>query len=278
MSSQHGTSSAYTHAADLRFPEHCICCSAAPFTTVRITARRGIDLLFVAAWDMVNIPVPVCERCARQRRVAGIAMWTLVPLFLLVVGFLAASLAIDGDHRIVALTLFGTLLLVSVAVRLRGDVVVNWLSLGARIDYLSGEGIPLRVSFRQAEAFVAWLKVNPCAVPSRTLLSREAIMTENTSPEPVTFSRQLPVITLIVCLIILGLHHWYAVTHHRVYAVAVLLFSALGGLAMGGTLSPSVFFAAGAYGKQLPVSTKVIAVLCGVAGFAIGMIGLIKLY
>ena len=103
-------------------------------------------------------------------------------------------------------------------------------------------------------------------------------MTANGSTDAPTFGRTTPAITLLVSLIVLALHHWYAVTQKEVYSVAVLLFATIAGLAAGGTLYPPLFYSVGKYGSHLPAWLKVLAGLSAAAGFAIGFYLMVKLY
>jgi hypothetical protein len=103
-------------------------------------------------------------------------------------------------------------------------------------------------------------------------------MNSPTALNPPTFSRLIPAVTLSVMVVLLALHHWYAVTYKAVYASPVLLFTLIGGWAAGGTVYPALFFAAGAHGRHLPAYMKVISGLCAVGGLAVGFYLLFVIY
>jgi hypothetical protein len=90
--------------------------------------------------------------------------------------------------------------------RVRGDVLLEWFSLGARVDYLRGEGAPLRFAFRRPEYASVWLEANPRAVRSRDLLRKPTMTATEPSAAP-AFSRKTPALTLLVSLALLALHH-----------------------------------------------------------------------
>jgi hypothetical protein len=84
--------------------------------------------------------------------------------------------------------------------------------------------------------------------------------------------------TLAVMLVLLGVHHWFAMADHSMYPVAVLFLATFGGYAAGGTIYPPRFYAAGAHGRHLPWYMKVLAGLFAVGGFAVGMYLLFVVY
>jgi hypothetical protein len=267
---------AYIDASDVSFPAECIRCSGAPATTHNLSARRGIDLIFVAHWEFLDIPAPVCARCKRRRRIAGIAQTTGVLVFIFG-GGLAAMTLVMNEWKAAAAILGAAILIVALVGRIRGDVVLDWFSLGARVDYLRGEGAPLRFQFRRPEYARVWLEANPRAVRTRDLLRKPTMTATEPSAAPV-FGRKTPALTLLVSLALLALHHWYAVTQREVYSVLVLLLATVAGLAAGGTVYPPIFYSLGKYGKHLRVGIKVLGGLSAAAGFAIGFILMIKLY
>ena len=93
-----------------------------------------------------------------------------------------------------------------------------------------------------------------------------------------TYSRLIPGATLGVMLVLLALHHWYAVTYKSVYPVVVLLLTLIAGFAAGGTVYAPLFYAAGAYGRHLPAYMKVISGLCAACGLATGFYLLFVIY
>jgi hypothetical protein len=271
-------SPAYIDAADLHFPLRCVGCAAEPAATHSVSARRGYDLLVVAAWEFIDVPVPVCGACKRRRKMLGLLMWIGGPVALLALALVAMIVSINYEQHAIGGVLWGLLFVFAIAMRVRGDALLEWLSLGTRVDYLRGKGTPLRVSFRDPEYAALWRDANPRAVSSRNLLSLQPTMTENTAAAHGSFSRTLPAATLAFCVVLLAAHHWYAVSQHEVYSVILLMLATLGGLALGGTLYPPVFYAAGKYGKHLSVGLKVAAGLSAAIGFALGMGALFTVY
>jgi hypothetical protein len=87
-------------------------------------------------------------------------------------------------------------------------------------------------------------------------------------------------ISVPVCrrLVLLGLHHWFAMADHSVYPVVVLLFATFAGYAAGGTIYPPLFCAGGARGRHLPLYMKVLAGLFAAGGLAVGMCLLFFVY
>ena len=83
-------------------------------------------------------------------------------------------------------------------------------------------------------------------------------------------SRVLPTGTLAVMIVLLGLHHWYAMANQSVYPIAVLFLATFAGYAAGGVVYPPLFFAGGAQGRHLPIYMKVLAGLCATGGLAAG--------
>jgi len=95
---------------------------------------------------------------------------------------------------------------------------------------------------------------------------------------PQTFSRLIPAVTLAVILAMLALHHWNVVANKSVYASAVLVLTPIGGLALGGTVYPPLFYSVGRYGRELPTYLKVLGGLCAAAGLAAGFYLLFVVY
>lgn len=153
---------AYIHAADLRFPDRCVRCNGTATTTHEICASRGVDLWFVAWWEFLPVPVPVCLRCKRRRRASGLAMYGGMLLFILIGSFVALVLAMEG-WPVSAAALGAMVVAVAIGVRFRGDAFLEWSSVGIIIDLLRGEGAPLRMQFRRAASFTAWRAANPAA-------------------------------------------------------------------------------------------------------------------
>lgn len=102
-------------------------------------------------------------------------------------------------------------------------------------------------------------------------------MSNATSASP-TFNRSTPLVSLLLTLLAIGLHHWYGVTSGEIYPAFLLFLFMFGGLAAAGSVHPPLFYSLGKYGQHLPKSHKVIASACGLLGSAVGLYVLIRFY
>ena len=266
------TTTAWIHAEDLRFPDRCVGCDAKPTVVHELSAARSYDLLFVAAWEFLDLPVPLCARCARRRRVAGIAYWVLLPLFLLVFTFAAFALQVEGWHVSAALVA-AIVVVVMLVARFRGDHLLEWYTIGMRALLLRGKGSRLRLHFRRPEYAATWRLANPRAHASRDAFDQSPLpppMPADSMP-PFGFSRTIPALTLAAMLVLLGLHDWNASANRESYPGVVLFLCLTSGLALAGTIHPPLFYAVGKYGTHLPAWKKALAVVFTAAGFATGM-------
>jgi hypothetical protein len=260
---------AYVDGADVKFPSTCIGCDGVPETTYELEARRGTDFIIVAQWEFVAIPVPICLACRRRRRIVGLATYAGGLLFILGGGFVTMTLAIN-EWKLAATVVGATILTVALGLRTCGDALIQWASLGVTTGWLKGAGTRLRLRFRRDGYLAAWLAVNPGAVFSATALRQPKTMEEDVSENEFIYSRLLPAGTLAAMLILLALHHWYAMANRSVYPVAVLFLTTSAGFAAGGTVYPPLFSTAGAHGRHLPSYLKVVGGLCAAVGFALG--------
>ena len=244
---------------------------------------RGIDLIFVAYWHFISVPIPLCGPCRRHRKVVGALCWTGLPLTILVGGFFAFVLADSGWTVAAAASgvMLGALALLG---RFWLDDLVEWTTLGIRLVWRKGAGIPLRVRLRRAEYFSAWTAVNPratldpAAPPSAHAQGADKPLEpapsrryeEPTMSNAQLFDRKIPVLTLLGLTVCLALHHWYAVTQHEVYFVALFLLPMFWMLALGGTFYPPILYSIGKYGRDLPLATKITGGLFAVCGLGLG--------
>lgn len=273
---------AYANATEVKFPPRCIGCDRAHETMHTLQARRGIDLLVLSHFEFIDIPVPVCRRCRRRRRIAGVATYVGVILFVIIGGFIATTFVLN-EWKVAGALLGATALVVALGLRVRGDALIQWATLGVTSDWLRGEGKRLRMNFRRELYFADWLSINPGAALDAAPMTAQQFLEENPpmnspSMNPPIFSRLIPAISLSVTLLLLGGHHWYAVTYRNVYASAVLLLTMFGGLALGGTIYAPLFYSLGARGRQLPVTMKVGSGLCVALGGAVGFYLLFIVY
>lgn len=269
---------AYVDAAGVEFPAKCIGCDGVPETAYELEARRGTDFIIVAYWEFAAIPVPICYACRRRRRILGLATYTGSLLFIIGGGFVTMVLAIN-EWKLAATVLGATILTVALGLRLRGDALIQWASLGVTTGWLKGAGTRLRLRFRRDGYAAAWRAVNPGAVFSATDVRHSTTMEEEDVPEnQLIYSRLLPAGTLAAMLILLGLHHWYAMSSHSTYPVAVLLLTTVAGFAAGGAIYPPLFSVAGPQGRHLPLYMKVLGGLCAAVGFALGFYLLMTVY
>lgn len=262
----------YINGTDLQFPASCLGCDDAADTTCDLHAWRGWDLIFIALWETVDIPVPVCRRCRQRRRVAGIATYTVSTLFILVGGYFTMALVFN-EWNVAAAILGLNIIAVVLVLRWYGDALIQLASLGVTVDWLKGAGQRLRLTFKRDGYFAAWLAVNASAAftaegvpPAKHV---ESDVTEKPE-DPLLRSRILPAGTLAVMLVLLGLHHWYAMANQSVYPIAVLFLATFAGYAAGGVVYPPLFYAGGAQGRHLPIYMKVLAGLCATGGLSAG--------
>jgi hypothetical protein len=248
-----------------------------------VTASRGFDLIFVAYYEWIDVPIPVCRACKRHRRIVGILYWTATPLAILVGGFLAFVLA-DNGWSAAAIAVGIVIGGVALLGRFWLDHLVEWQTLGVHLVLRKGAGRQLRFRFRRADYFSTWAAVNPGAtLDSEPPLSRGRRPADN-PPEPApsrrhegpTMSnaqasdRTIPLFTLLGLTACLALHHWYAVTQHEVYFVALSILPMVWMLALGGVFHPPILYSLGKYGRDLPLATKVAGGLFAFSGLGLG--------
>src|SRR2546426_8667869 len=116
---------AWVDASDIQFPPECICCGRPATAVHEIQVTRGIDLIVVAYWRFVDIPIPVCEACRRRRRIVGVLSFVGSLVTVLAGIGLAAALAIN-DWSTAALVVAILVIIVAVAARLWHDDFVEW--------------------------------------------------------------------------------------------------------------------------------------------------------
>lgn len=92
------------------------------------------------------------------------------------------------------------------------------------------------------------------------------------------FSRSIPLVSLVLTLLAIALHHWYGVTQGEIYPTFLLFLFLFGGLAAAGSVHPPLFYSLGKYGQHLPARHKVIAAACALGSFALGLYLMIRVY
>ncbi len=83
-------------------------------------------------------------------------------------------------------------------------------------------------------------------------------------------SRLIPLGSLVLILVLLGLHHWHVMAEQSGYLIAMFLLPPLGMLALGGLLYPPIFYSIGQHGSELPMWTRATGVLLVLSGLGIG--------
>lgn len=156
---------ALTTAEEIRFPDRCARCGGKPETTHQLEASRGIDLIFIAAFEFIHVPVPVCTSCKWSRRWRGVAVYGGGLLFI-IASMVGASAAYQAGHPAIMTVLLVLLGIVVLALRFRGKHLLESTTFGFDIDLLKGDELPLRIRFRRPEAFNAWRAANPRATTS----------------------------------------------------------------------------------------------------------------
>jgi hypothetical protein len=84
-------------------------------------------------------------------------------------------------------------------------------------------------------------------------------------------NRKIPGMMLAAVLAVMGMHHWYVLTEHRGFMLAMFLLPPFGMLAVGGIIHPPILYSIGKYGKAMPVQTRAIGYLLAVSGLAVGL-------
>lgn len=156
---------ANTTAEEIRFPDRCARCGGRPETTHQLEASRGIDLIFIAAFEFIHVPVPVCTSCKWSRRWRGVGLYG-GSVLVIIASLLGASVAYDAGHSAIMTVLLVLLGVVVLGLRVRGKHLLEWTTFGFDIDLLKGDELPVRVRFRRPEAFAAWRAANPRATTS----------------------------------------------------------------------------------------------------------------
>lgn len=264
--------SAYVDASQVSFPSKCPHCGRGAETTCEITARRNLDVFFGAYGLTVTVAVPACRASARRRRMLGAGAFVAENAFIFVGGFLALTLALN-ERKIAAAIIAGAIVAVAILVRVGADdaLLDSW-ALGVQARRVGGPGTRLRVSFRRDDYFSEWAGTNPGASMSGGAIGWRPPSREELEAEPIVFNRVIPAIVLVVVVIAVALHHWYAVNGGHPFVVPLCLLTAAGGLALGGLVYPPVFWSISAHGKRLPMPIKIVGAVFAIAGLAAGFV------
>ena len=154
--------SATIDASEILFPPVCARCGGPPETMHELDARKGVDLIFVHYHQFISLSVPLCRPCQRRRRTVGLLAWTADILFILVGGFFVMVFVMN-EWRTAAIALGLVVGAATLLGRLGLDDLVEWSTLGLRVVWRRGEGVPLTVHFRDPEYFATWAALNPSA-------------------------------------------------------------------------------------------------------------------
>jgi hypothetical protein len=92
------------------------------------------------------------------------------------------------------------------------------------------------------------------------------------------FNRTVPLVSFVVTVLLIALHHWYATSAGEIYPAFLLFMFSFLGLAAAGSVHPPLFYAIGKHGAHLPTGLKVIAATCAISTFALGMYVLFNVY
>ena len=263
-------------ASDLRFPPQCIRCGGRADTDHKVNVSRGIDLIFVAYWHFVDVPVPVCRACKRHRRIVGVLCWTGLPLAVLLLGFLGFSLVINEWTTAGGVATLALMFGLALFGRFKLDHVIEWKTLGLRFIWKKGPGTPFEVRFRDPAYYTAWTAVNPGARPHGAANAQPVPAFSGRPEDPLmqnvdVFDRKMPAMLFVGLTAALALHHWYAVTNNEVSFTALFLLPMVWMLALAGMFYPPVLYSIGKYGKDLPVATKVAGAVIAFSGLGLGV-------
>ena len=112
-------------ASSIHFPAGCARCDGPAETVHHLTAKRGIDLIFVSAHQEIELPVPLCRSCRRRRRIVGAVNVAGTLAVVIGGGFLGTQLAIDDVSTIGAGVVFVAVVVLALVERFRGDALVE---------------------------------------------------------------------------------------------------------------------------------------------------------
>jgi hypothetical protein len=274
----HGPQNVHTARLDasiLHFPPQCIRCGGHADTDHKVTVSRGIDLIFVAYWRLLDVPIPVCRACKRHRRIVGVLCWTGLPLAVLALGFFGFALAINEWSKAGAVAVLSMMVVLALFGRFKLDHAIEWKTLGVRLIWKKGPGTPFEVRFRRPEYFAAWAAVNPGAMSAGAANAQPAPAFSGGPEDPLmqnvdVFDRKMPALLFVGLTAALALHHWYAVTNNEVSFTALFLLPMVWMLALAGMFYPPVMYSIGKYGKDLPVATKVAGAVIALSGLGLG--------
>ena len=73
---------------------------------------------------------------------------------------------LSNELKLASAVLGALILVVALGLRIRGDALIEWASLGVTAHWLKGAGTRLRLKFRRHQYFVSWLGVNQGAASS----------------------------------------------------------------------------------------------------------------
>jgi hypothetical protein len=92
------------------------------------------------------------------------------------------------------------------------------------------------------------------------------------------FDRKVPALVACGMILLLVLHHFYAMSEHEIYLFALVFLPMILALAVGGLVYPPLMFAIGPRGRDLPLSVKATGALLALFGVACGLFAAIFVY
>jgi hypothetical protein len=267
--------SVYVDAAQVSFPPKCPHCGQPPEAMRDISAHRLLYSLLSEYVPADSIAVPVCRTGARRRKRLGVIALVGGIAFIFVGGFFTMALVFAG-HKIEAAILGGAILVLAALGRTGWDdaLLDSWV-LGVRARRVRGPGTRLRLTIRRDEYFSEWAATNPAASATAGAIGWRPPpppVEVDSGPDVLVYSRIIPAIMLLASIVVVALHHWYAVNGGHPFVVGICLITAAGALALGGVVYPPVFWSIGVYGKHLPLPTKIAGALLAIAGLAGGFL------
>jgi hypothetical protein len=214
-----------------------------------------------------GLEIPVCRASARRRAWYGTAVLIAEMLLILLGGFLAVAVSMDGHNTASAVIVLAA---VSLALPIRGGLDAmfsDWRTLGVCAWRPLGSAPRIRLSFMRDRYFSEWMSMNPP-------LPRPLEVLGEVDPEldPVVFNRKMPAFLLALTVSLIAVHHRHAVNGGRVFLPALCVGVAVAFLSFGGVFYPPLFWSISAQGKRLPLRTKIVGGVVGLAGLVCGLL------
>src|SRR5439155_1383992 len=133
----------YVDASDLRFPQRCSGCDGPVEAIHNLQACRGIDFIVVSYLEFLDVPFPFVADAKGVGALLALQRTRAEFSSLSSVGFVAMELVLN-ELKLASAVLGALILVVALGLRIRGDTLIEWASLGVTARWLKGAGTRLR--------------------------------------------------------------------------------------------------------------------------------------